>query len=176
MYAKVSQSFRGRADEAAFFEAYVAAMLTRNGLYVLCHPWAIDGKDHGKTWDLDACSVGPKPVGGMSVADDGWPSTRLEIKSIKTDFTGPSNYPYPQVLVCSFNSWQRKWPGTDHTSRDFMFVSRTTGQMVWLPKGSPVTITEIVDRERPGAVQKTMQSDKRNLQTFEAFCGYCKTQ
>jgi hypothetical protein len=170
MYHKVSQSFRGRADEAAFFEAYVAAMCTREGLYCLCHPWAIDGEDHGETWDLDF-SEQEDAFNGVT---DSASVIKAEVKSLNVPFATAMDYPYPTILVCSMNSWNRKWPGTDITSRDFLFVCRKTGCIAWLPSGTPVEITEIEDRERRGYIQKTMVAASANLRSFEDFVNYVK--
>jgi hypothetical protein len=166
MYHKVSQSFRGRADEAAFFEAYVAAMCTREGLYATCHPWAIDGEDHGETWDLDLYGSKSNYFDGECIS--------AEVKSLNVPFATAMDYPYPTILVCSMNSWNRKWPGTDITSRDFLFVCRKTGCIAWLPAGTPVEVTEIEDRERRGYIQKTMCAASANLRSFEDFVNYVK--
>jgi hypothetical protein len=162
----VSQSFRDRADSAALFEAYVASALTREGLYVLCHPWAIDGKDHGQSYDLEVSRRHPN----NSSEYDFWsPVTTVEVKSLNRAFTGPYDYPFKDILVCSLSSWQKKWPGTAATQRDFLFISRVSGAIIWLPNGSETSVTEVEDKSRLGYIQKTMTSPSSCLKSFKSF-------
>lgn len=136
---EVSPSFRKRAPSAAFWEAWVAAVLTRGGLYVELGPWAIDGKDYGLSVDLTVSSPARE--------------LKVEVKSLNLEFNNPSDYPYEPLLVCSENSYKRKWSKYGLWPKslpiDFLFVSRVTGAVIWLPEGSLVQGGHMVhDRER----------------------------
>lgn len=154
-----SQSFRDRADAAAYWEAWTAAVLTRCGLYVLLNPWAINHDDHSKSFDLSVSTIHPQDF------SDAMGSIPLEVKSVNASFKEPSTYPYDPVLVCSQNNFMKKWPGEDTTGRDFMIVSRKTGHMAWIPAGTKVTFgVEVFDRER-GRMNKSVAVPKTALLT-----------
>ncbi len=159
----VSQSFIDRADGAAFYEAWVGAVLARAGLYTVHHPFLIDGKDHGHTWDLDVCAVDPcRSGGGLTI-------TSVEIKSLSLSFERPASYPYENVLVCSQNSWLRKWAGKDTVQRDFLLVSKPTGAIIWVPTGSKVELgVEVTDRSR-NETYKAVQVNKGSLRPLQDF-------
>ncbi len=178
----VSQSFRDRADSAAFYEAWVGAVLTRAGLYVTLHPFEIDGKDHGKSWDLDVF-VEPghlisdrrkikslsKPRG--SVRTEAVP---VEVKSLSLKFHNVDDYPFGTVIVCSQNNFLRKWPGKQQTQRDFLLVSTRTGSIVWIPKHTAVTLGhDVLDGTR-NELYKTVVVNKRQLCPFQDFIEYVK--
>lgn len=167
------QQFKERADSAAFWEAWVGAVLARNGLYTLHYPFTVaenwqEVAEHYLTWDLE---VGPY----HPVEDQLGYYRKVEVKSLNTEFYGPGDYPYPDLMVCSQKSWDRKWgeTATDRTVRDFLFVSRATGAIVWLPVGSPVTLNvPSVDREREQYYNGVRSSPKylKDLQAFvESF-------
>lgn len=164
----VSQSFIDRADSAAFYEAWVGATLSRAGLYTLHHPFKIDGKDHGQTWDLDVGAYPPSLV----YSDHKQPvedMTPVEVKSVNLSFHDRHSYPFEMLLICSQNSWQRKWPGRDKTQRDFLFVSRKTGAILWLPKGVCVELgVEVVDMGR-SEVYKAVRTHKGYLRPLADF-------
>lgn len=161
----VSQSFRDRADPAAFWEAWVGAVLARAGLYTTHCPFEIDGKDHGQTFDL---MVGTCPEG------DYYDMKPVEVKSLKLTFNDPDTYPFDEVLVCSQNSFLRKWPGRDYSMRDFLFVSTQTGSIVWLPSMTKVTLgREIRDNSR-NEVYKAVSASKDMLRPLDEFVEYIK--
>jgi hypothetical protein len=140
----VSESFKSRADSAAYWEAWVGAVLSRAGLVTLHHPFKYDdGKDHSKTWDLDV---------GHFTGKYGAPLLRsraVEVKSLSLKFSGTEDYPYDEVLLCSQNSFLKKWPGVDYTMRDFLLVSTHTGAIVWIPTMTQVHFgKEVLDRTR----------------------------
>ncbi len=138
-----SQSFRDRADAAAFWEAWTGAVLTRCGLYVLLNPWAINAQDNSKSFDLGVSSIHPQEM-----SDAAGPRP-LEVKSLNLGFKDPASYPYDTVLVCSQSNFLKKWPGSDQLGRDFMLVSRQTGHLVWVPDGTKVNLGhETFDRTR----------------------------
>ena len=137
----ISDSFKQRADSSAFFEAWVGAMLARSNLFTVHHPFTLAAETgntlafYAHSWDLD-------------VSTDNKVFTQVEVKSINLSFTEPNDYPHLGVLVCSDASWQKKWPGKETTQRDFLMVSRVTGGIVWLPKGSDTGVTVITDKTR----------------------------
>ncbi len=137
----ISESFKQRADSSAFFEAWVGAMLSRSNLFTLHHPFTLATETgnplsfYSHTWDLD-------------VSPDNRVFTPVEIKSVNLKFTEPNDYPHMGILVCSDASWQKKWPGSEKTGRDFLMVSRETGGIVWVPKGTETGITQVTDKTR----------------------------
>ena len=144
----ISESFKRRADSAAFFEAYVAAKLSRAGLWVLHHPFTLaseTGRDrlsYAQSVDLtvSAKERGIQPCGDF---------LDVEAKSSGVSFEdNPDSYPKPSILVCSSVSWVRKWGYTEFTERDFLFVSRKTGGILWLPKAVRCKERLVTDRTR----------------------------
>ncbi len=163
----VSQSFIDRADSAAFYEAWVGAVLARAGLYTLHHPFEIDGKDHGETFDLGVFKNNLQP----------WyeqPGNTVEVKSLNLTFYNPDTYPFEEVLVCSQNSWLRKWPGRYYTMRDFLFVSRATGSIVWLPTMTQVTLGKDVEDKGRGEVYKAVTVQREALRPLQEFVDHVK--
>lgn len=157
----VSDSFRARADSACFFEAWVGSALARAGLYTLHHPFNIDNQDHGMSHDLSVLT-GPD----FDLRDPTW--TTVEVKSVNVKFTTASTYPFSDILVCSQNSFLRKWPGSSKTKRDFLFVSRDTGNIVWLPVGSMVELgIEVMDGTE---LYRVVQAKKTDLRELSDFC------
>ncbi len=161
---KPDQTFAGRADRAAFWEAWVGAVLSRAGLYTLHHPFTLTSEtgksnaDYAHSFDLD---VWVEPQNELS--------TEVEVKSLNLTFNNSLNYPYESLMVCSQSSWLKKWPGKDKVQRDFLFVSRATGAIVWLPVGSPVTMGhETVDSKR-GETYKTVQAKSSDLKELCDF-------
>lgn len=137
----ISESFKQRADSAAFFEAWVGAMLARSNIYTVHHPFTLAAEAghslafYAHSWDLD-------------VSPDNKVFAPVEVKSVNLRFTEPNDYPHLGVLVCSDASWRKKWPDSDITQRDFLMVSRITGGIVWLPKGTDTGITQMEDKTR----------------------------
>lgn len=128
-----SQSFRNRFNESIFWETWVATLLNRCGLWVL-HPANVlsaNKDDNWQTWDLE-------------VSPDGMYGLRVEIKSIFDYFINPETYAQEDVFVCSYSSFTRKWPGvlakdgTGLLKRNFLFVSKKTGVVLWLPRDTQV--------------------------------------
>lgn len=161
----VSQSFRDRADSAAFYEAWVGSVLARAGLYTLHYPFEIDGKDHGLSFDMTVSNEAWDDIDGHThlIPFD------VEVKSLSVPFTDVSSYPFNEVLVCSQNNFLRKWPGTDVVGRHFLFVSKPTGSIIWLPKGSKVTLGhDQLDRTR-NEVYKVVKCTKGQLCPLQDF-------
>ena len=156
---QISEGFRKRADSAAFYEAWVGAVLARAGLYTVHHPFTLaKGKSelakYSLTWDLDVSAVPPKGDANC---------LSVEVKSSSNSFSSTSNYPHPSVLVCSQASFLKKWPGAEHTGRDFLHVSRPTGAILWLPKGTKVTMgIEVFDTSR-GESYKAVTAEVKQL-------------
>ncbi len=160
----VSDSFRGRADAAAYWEAWVGAVLARAGLYTEHFPFYIadgtGGMDYSQTWDLN-------------VSSGKGPYTEVEVKSVNLEFTGVKDYPRHSVMVCSQNSFLRKWPGGSTIGRDFLFVSRITGNVVWLPKNSRISVGhETFDGSR-NELYKTVHGRKEDLRNLYEFVEHC---
>lgn len=123
-----SKSFLERMDEAAFWETYVATLLSRAGLYVLHHPTDIDPNGYdGHAYSVDLTVVRAKFY-ELEGAED------VEVKSVsrELDICGRN-------ILCSQNSYLRK---NHHakTSKHFVFVCRSTGHVWWLPEGTPVEL------------------------------------
>jgi hypothetical protein len=154
----VSKSFLQRADEAAFWEAWVGAVLSRAGLYTLHNPFVVDGSSsHDKSWDLE---VGPDKNDQLE---------QVEVKAVKLTFTCPDDYPFPRVLVCSQNSWLKKWPGRDYVSRSFLVVSQKTGAILWVPPMTDVRLgVEVTDKSRNNTY-KAVDADAACLKTLGDF-------
>ena len=164
----VSRSFLQRADEAAFWEAWVGAKLAREGLYACHMPFTADGHpSHGTSNDLLVSTESPF-IG--SEAD----GETVEVKGIKAEFTCPGDYPFERVLVCSQNSWLRKWPGRDFTSVSFLFASKKTGAIIWLPPMTKVELgREITDGTR-NETYRVVDAEARHLRTFSEFVDWVK--
>lgn len=164
----LSPSFKRRANEAAFWEAWVGAVLARAGLYTLHHPFAADGGDqHAYSWDLDVSTHDDLGIGKP------W-GLPVECKSLSLTFNNPDDYPFERALVCSFNSHNRKWPGAVETQRDFLLISRETGSIIWIPTGSPIDIVKVADRTRGDKVEnyKAVQTSRDNLRPLWDFVEY----
>lgn len=163
----ISESFRQRADSSAFFEAWVGAMLSRSGLTTVHHPFTLASETgnplgfYAHTWDLDV-AVGPNDV-----------YTPVEVKSVNLAFTLPNDYPHLGVLVCSDASFRKKWPGKTKTQRDFLMVSRDTGGIIWLPKGTETVVKEQRDKTR-NEVYACRAAHKGALKPFAEFIGHIK--
>ncbi len=160
----ISDSFKQRADSSAFFEAWVGAMLSRCNLFTCHHPFTLAAETgnpvsfYAHTWDLD-------------VSVDNRVFTPVEVKSVNLRFTEPNDYPHLGVLVCSDASFQKKWPGKTTTQRDFLMVSRETGGIIWLPKGSDTGVTMVTDKTRKEtyACRTTHKSELSSFAHFVSF-------
>lgn len=158
----ISESFKTRANEAAFWEAWVGSVLSRANLYTIHFPFAADGKDnHALSWDLSVATTWDGPY------------IPVECKSLSAEFLGPDSYPYERVLTCSLNSWTKKWGKNRETQRDFLFISKPTGCIVWLPTGVTVTETKVTDRSR-GETYGSLQCDRKALRPFFDFIEHVK--
>lgn len=163
----VSQSFRDRAPKAAFAEAWVGACLTRAGFYVVLHPWVIDGKDHSQSFDLTV--LNEAPVNAYYPGCTPEPKeVEVEVKGLSLTFHNLDSYPFNDVLVCSFNNFRKKYPGKDKTGRDFFLLSMPTGAIVWVPKGTPIFIKEVLDSTR-NELYKAVACNREDLRSFQDF-------
>lgn len=160
----ISESFKQRADSSAFFEAWVGAKLSRGNLYTVHHPFTLAAETgnplsfYANTWDLD-------------VSPDNAVFVPVEVKSVNLKFVEPNDYPHLGLLVCSASSWDKKWTGTDVVQRDFLMVSRETGGIVWLPKGSP-TIRKVVKDPSRGEEYMCVASHKVELRSLNDFINH----
>ncbi len=163
----VSESFRARADAAAFWEAWVGSVLSRMGLYTIHHPSDIDDtKDHSLTFDLEVDVQSPYTSNA---------GESLEVKGLNLDFgTTPQSYPFSTLLVCSQNNFQKKWPGSDSTGRDFLYASMFTGNILWLPKGTHVELGNYTLDKTRNELYKTAQAKRSDLRTLKEFVAHVK--
>ena len=160
---KPSNSFLERADPAAYWEAWVSAVLTRMGLHVLHYPFVCDGKaEHATTWDLlvarDFDPVFVTPINEV----------KLAVKGISLTFNGPDDYPFDEVLVCSHSNFKAKWGPRDYLPRDFMLVSKITGSIVWVPAMTETGLKVVKDPTRKNP-HKSVTVHKENLRTLPEF-------
>lgn len=163
---KLSQSFKDRADNACFFEAWVATKLARSGLYCTHLPMHLgeyQDPSKGTSHDLD-----------VSLVPDGT-IINVEVKSRKVCFNTPADYPYPTVNVCSENFFKKNWGQSDGAFRDFIIVSTITGECLWIPAGTPLRPVDTVDRER-GEKLRLMVCEKSSLCTLDDFIENVRNQ
>lgn len=159
--------FASRANEAAFWEAWVGAVLARCGLYTLHHPFTVAnglGEVHlyGHSWDLDVTDAIPEGFMWQELARP------VEVKSLALTFTCPDDYPYEEVMVCSEASHKRKFAQCEQAGRDFLLVSRVTGSILWVPKGTPTAVKMASDRDR-GETYKVVYCRKESLCALKGF-------
>ena len=165
----ISESFKRRADSAAFFEAYVAAKLSRAGLWVLHHPFTL-ASETGRDRLSYAQSVDLEVTGTQQDMSD-YPESRIdvEVKSSGVTFEDtPYTYPKLNILVCSKLSWDRKWGSSPFLERDFLFVSRKTGAILWLPRGAHCVEALVTDRTRNESYV-AMEATKHSLRPLSEF-------
>ena len=164
--ARIAESFKRRIDSSAFFEAFVGAQLTRCGLHVHLFPATL-AKEIGVSLSYYANTY------DLEVSADGSLFTPVEVKSSSMTFSYPNSYPHLGVLVCSEASWNKKWPGKTDTQRDFLLVSRASGGIVWLPKGSTAKVVPIKDKTR-NETYGCFATHKSSLKSFSEFVGNIK--
>lgn len=182
MSRAVSQSFRDRADGAAFFEAWVGMTLTRAGLWVILHPWTMDGDDYGQSWDLDVM-VAPtssfKNERGAEVSTFAPLNHNMfDVKSLSVSYGGVSDYPFNDVLVCSQSSYNRKFGHLKSSGLggNFLLVSKVTGSIVWVPKGSPITMNNTVHDRGRNEVYQAVRTSKQYLRPLQDMVELLKKQ
>lgn len=164
--ARISESFKARADSSAYWEAWVGARLARMNLWTkhwpvtLADELGVPLSHYAHSWDLD-------------VSANGTVFTPVEVKSINLSFLDPKDYPHQGVLVCSDASWRKKWGMQDTLKRDFLIVSRVTGGIVWLPKGASCGLTRVTDKTR-GETYMARSTHVSNLQPLVAFADHVK--
>lgn len=162
----ISESFKRRADSSSFWEAWCGSVLARNNLWTLHHPFTLASEIgvplsfYASSWDLD-------------VSYDSGVYLPVEVKSTNISFTSPRTYPHKGVLVCSDSSWTKKWGTQDVLKRDFLIVSRTTGDIVWVPKGAPCGVTPVKDKTR-NEKYLCRTTHASNLEPIQAFVDYVK--
>lgn len=164
----LSSNFRDRADSAAFFEAWVGAVLARAGLYTLHHPFTLaetreDIESYAQTVDL---GVG---ADASSFDSEVYDFKEVEVKSSNLTFHTTLDYPFPELLICSQNSWEKKWTKAYTTRRDFLFVSRQTGAILWLPTKTPVTLGNLVHDATRNQTYKAVKTSSDNLRALDEF-------
>lgn len=163
----VSDSFKARADSASFYEAWVGSVLARAGLWTTHHPFTIaksvrDIPAYAHTWDLDVSAQDPFDT----VMAEG---LGVEVKSVNLTFSSAKDYPFDSVLVCSQKSFLSKWPNSTTTQRDFLFVSRDTGSIVWLPEGTTVELGGDVYDDSRSELYKVVRAKRSSLRDLDEF-------
>lgn len=163
----VGKSFRDRADGAAFMEAWVGMVLSRNGLHVTLFPFTYnDGKDHTHTWDIDVSKTSPRLNSCLPHA--------VEVKSTSHYFTGEADFQDfsgpNTVFISSKSAYIGKYYGNPNTPRNWLITSKKSGAVVWVPSGTPVLYTEILDPQR-GPFQAACVS-KGKLRSLVEFVEY----
>lgn len=159
---KLSESFKKRADTACFWEAWVAAVLSKQGFSVSHTPFLLDGVPAGP--DLE-----------VRWADNYWPMS-AEVKSRNLVFYSAKDYPKDPVLVCSYNSWVRKRDKGEYFNDgtigcDFFLVSCETGAIVWVPRRTIGVISEAWDPDR-GELYSVVTVAKSELRDLIDFVEY----
>lgn len=165
---RISESFKARADSAAFYEAWVGAILARQGLTTTHYPFTL-ADETGRTLHSYAASH------DLDVYDEEVLQTaEVEVKSVNLPFTTPDDYPFSGVLVCSQKSFLSKWEGESHIGSHFLMVSRTTGAILWLPQGSKVELgVDVLDKSR-NELYKAVRAEKEQLRSLEQFVAHVK--
>jgi hypothetical protein len=164
---RFSQSFLNRADEAAFWEAYVGAVLARAGLYVVHNPMKL-GEFHDPACSTQS-DLGVYQAHPDSVEFELEAGTQIEVKSRNIRFTSPEDYKCDDVRVCSESWFRKNWGSYEKFARDFFLVSQQTGAIVWVPAGTHAVFgKEIRDNERNESF-KIVQCHKSDLRTVEEF-------
>jgi hypothetical protein len=128
---KRSASYCARMNEASFWETWVATVLSRAGLFTVHWPSLVDGgTEHLDSWDLGVAHKNP------------FDYRKVEVKAFNIPFNSAENIRRP-LFLSSQVAWDRKGLGAEnhtgnHTLREWLIVSKITGMVVWVPKGSPV--------------------------------------
>jgi hypothetical protein len=157
----ISESFKSRADTAAFWEAWVAACLTRAELEVLLLPLTIAKTD-------EEFQSYQKRVGDILVGIPGHPKRSVEVKSASRNFVTAKDVP-ERMLLCSDASHRRKTNAEHNTSyAHFLMVSTVTGAIIWVPKGTPTEVTVVTDSSRNETYKcrTVARADVRELSDF----------
>lgn len=147
-----SESFLNRLDGAAFWEAWVASKIARAGLSVTMNPAADD--------------LPPD----LTVTDSvtGLIKLPVEVKSRDVNFTGPDDYPFATVNLCSESYYKR----TLSHPRHYLSVSHHTGAIVWVPNWIELKPGVQLDGKRKETFS-VMHAKKSELRSFDAFLQYC---
>ncbi len=161
---KLSKSFLARADEACFWESYVASLLCRNGFLVEHNPM-----EFGEFHDPIGALTRDLTVYYFKPGHPGCVGTGLEVKSRHITFNGPDDYKWPTVRVCAEKWFKKNWPTADIFPVDFFIVSSITGAIVWVPAGTKATFGNYaVDTER-NEKYLVVECSKEDLRSFEEY-------
>jgi hypothetical protein len=160
---KRSESFKSRQDESAFWEAWVGACLTRQGLFASLNPTATGLEYYNpRSADIDTWC-----------RDNGL-AVQVEVKSVKRFFTCPADYQdryenHGKVFLGNMGTWNARHPSRITTLFDYLIVSKLTGCLVWLPADSKVELgVDEYDFSR-NEVFKAVYGSKHDLKSFEEF-------
>ncbi len=157
---KNSKSFLQRADSAAFWEAYVASKIAREGFNV-----TIMESHHGEY-------IKPEKLTSydMEVHISPEMSLPIEVKSRKYLDMEVSK---ENIWVCNKKFFDRCWPGWDVIGRDFIFVNSRDSHMLWLPAGTPVGLGAEHDRSRNETFE-VVTVPTNTLKPFRDFIAFLK--
>lgn len=172
-HPRITKSFVDRCDTAAYWEAYVAGLLSRLGLDVIHPALTIAGPDdkledfYGSSdlvvgyaldsgMDLDGAAIGFNAVASVEVKS----STK----------TLAENQKYDRTLVCSQNAWKRKFgDGITGVPKKYAFVFISSdGHTRVLPPESTVGVRRVFDKSRC-EVYQCMDCDSKDLITLEEW-------
>ncbi len=147
----------------------MGAVLARAGLYTVHHPFTMsqskeETERYGQSWDLDVSCFDP-----LAYEWNGGRPESVEVKSVSLTFHNRDNYPHDGVLVCSQKSFLKKWPGANKTGRDFLFVSRPTGAILWLPKNTPIELGHDVFDASRNELYKVVKTSRLCLLALDHF-------
>lgn len=161
MNRKLSQSFKDRADEACFWEAWVATLIARQGFRCTHMDFHV-----GEEAD-------PEKATSFDLIISGLPTLLyLDVKSKNLTFdASPSNFPYKTINVCSENFANRNFGDPSKLGRHFLIVSQRTGYILWLPRETPLRTRMVIDGTRSEAFQ-CMAADRDKLKSFKEFIEY----
>lgn len=155
--------FASRANEAAFWESWVGAVLARCGLYTIHHPFTVarditEVGGYAESWDLEVAS------------DREGPWVNLEVKSKAEPFgNDPMDFPFSTAIVCSASSHRRRHKQTSAAGSDYVLVSTVTGAMLWIPRGTILLPSTTVTDAKRGETYKAVAVSKGCLRGLKDY-------
>lgn len=153
--------FEDRLDGAAFWEAWVASRITRT----------IKGASVTLMSVGEAKDVTVYPDMRMNIDGLDGRNLDLEVKSRNVSFTGVSDYPFPTINTCSKSYWER----TGHLGRQYLIVSQSTGNIIWIPSWVEKHQKVAMDNTR-GQQFDCMAVDTMEAKDWHDFVSFCHGQ
>lgn len=140
--------FKLEREDGLIYEKYVAKLLGDAGLDVELGPVGYaETVEEREAWkpSIDVIVRGNKRT------------TRIEVKSRRVNFTKPTNFPYPDIIVCTKSSWEGYTDKPDF----FVHVSKETEAIV---------VNRSVPHERE---QWFLRKDWDNVRKFRDWYYHC---